>query len=183
MTNLENGTDLIVFSSNNFGSDEVRTSTLMASFALRKRVYFIESPIIRVAKKATYFLKKNEHEVTVIQPYLPGETSLFEQKQAMQDILKELIRDENIIHYTIWTDTPKSMPYIRNLNSEIIVYDCIKNYSISRPELEQELFQYADVVLTSGLTSQFDKVSTVIETPTPTIPHMIHGYQSYRKHA
>lgn len=176
MKNLENGTDLIVFSSENFGSTEVRTSLLMANFALRKRVFFIQSPIIGVVKEATYHLKQNEQQVTIIQPYLPGETSVFEQKEAMLNLLKELIRDENILHYTIWTDTPKSMPFIRNLNSEIIVYDCIKNYSLTRPELEQELFQYADVVLTSAMTSE-------AETQQEGNLHLIQGGQTEAKHA
>lgn len=147
MRNLEHGTDLIVFSSNSFDSTEYRTSELMARFAKRWRVYFFEAPIIGVTKEPTYFLRKNEHQVTIVQPYLPAETSVFEQKEALLSLLKELIFDEDINIYTIWTDTPKSMPFIRNLNSEFVVYDCVKNYSALYPELEEELFQYADVVL------------------------------------
>lgn len=154
MTNLENGADLIVFSSHHFGSSEVRTSKLMVTFAKRKRVYFFESPIIGVASSPTYFLSKNDHEVTIIQPYLPANLSVFEQKEALLNLIKELIADENILHYTLWTDTPKSMPFIRKLNSEINIYDCLKNYSLTHAELEQELFQYADLTLTTGLTEQ-----------------------------
>ena len=154
MTNLENGTDLIVFSSHKFDSNEVRTPTLMAQFATRKRVYFIEAPIIGVSSTPTYFLKKNDHEVTIIQPYLPSETSVFEQHEASLNLVKELIADEHLSHYTLWTDTPKAMPFIRHLNPEIIVYDCLKDYSKSHSELEHELFQYADVVLTSGLAEK-----------------------------
>ena len=152
MTNLESGTDLIVFSSDNFDSNELRTPTLMTQFANRKRVYFIEDPIIGVSTIPTYFLKKNDHEVTIIQPYLPSETSIFDQHETSLNLVKELIADEHVSHYTIWTDTPKAMPYIRHLSPEIIVYDCLKDYSETNPELEHELFQYADVVLTSGLS-------------------------------
>jgi UDP-galactopyranose mutase len=154
MTNLENGTDLIVFSSHKFDSNEVRTPTLMGQFANRKRVYFIESPIMGVSSTPTYFLKKNDHEVTIIQPYLPSEISVFEQHEASLNLVKELIADEQLSHYTLWTDTPKAMPFIRHLNPEIIVYDCLRDYSKSNPELEHELFQYADVVLTSGLAEK-----------------------------
>ena len=154
MTNLDNGTDLIVFSSHKFDSNEVRTPTLMAQFAARKRVYFIETPIIGVSNNSTYFLRKNDHEVTIIQPYLPSEISVFERQEAALNLVKELIADEHLSHYTIWTDTPKSMPFIRHLNPEIIIYDCLKDYSKTNAELEHELFQYADVVLTSGLAEQ-----------------------------
>jgi UDP-galactopyranose mutase len=157
MTNLENGTDLIVFSSHQFDSDEVRTPHIMGQFAYRKRVYYIEAPIKGVSTSATYFLKKNDHEVTIIQPYLPSETSVFEQHEASLNLVKQLIHEEQISHYTIWTDTPKAMAYIRHLNAEFIVYDCLRDYSKSNPELEHELFQYADVVLTSGLSNQHFK--------------------------
>ncbi len=155
MNNLENGTDLIVFSSNSFGSCEVRTSELMVQFAHKKRVYFIESPIIGVANEATYFLRKDDHRVTVIQPHIPGNTSVFEQKEALLELVKELIHEENMIHYTIWTDTPTSMYVVKRLSSEINIYDCIKNYSETHTELEKELFQYADVVLTSGYSNHY----------------------------
>lgn len=154
MMNSECRSDLIVFSFDKFGSDSIRTTKQMNRFALNRRVYFIEAPIIGIAQSPTYFLRKSEHQVIVIQPYLPAETSVFEQKTMMLDLLKELVADENISHYTIWTDTPKAMPFIRNLSAEIIVYDCLKNYSLSHTELEQELFQYADVVLTSGLSEK-----------------------------
>ena len=154
MTNLDNGTDLIVFSSHKYDSNEVRTPTLMSQFAARKRVYFIETPIIGVSSTSTYFLRKNENEVTIIQPYLPSELSLFERQEASLNLVKELIADEHMSHYTIWTDTPKAMPFIRHLSAEIIVYDCLRDYSKTHQELEHELFQYADVVLTSGLSEQ-----------------------------
>lgn len=151
MMNFTSGTDLIVFSSDKFGSDELRTSVLMKEFAQKKRVYFIEAPIMNVAREATYFIKKEDHEVYIIQPYLPAETSVFEQKSAMLELLKELVTEENISHYTMWTDTPKAMHFIRHLNAEIIIYDCQKDYAGTHPELEKELFEYADVVLTSGM--------------------------------
>ena len=43
------------------------------------------------------------------------------------------------------------MPFIRFLNAEIIVYDC-SLAKARQPELEKELFEYADVVLTSRTT-------------------------------
>ena len=163
MNNVETGTDLIVISSNAYGSDEVRTSAVMGTFAENKRVYFFEAPIVGVTDSNTYFLKKEENGITIIQPYLAGNTSVFERKDALLSLLKELIHDENISHYTVWTDTPKAMPLIRNLSAEIIIYDCLKDYSVSHVELEKELFQYADVVLTSGMTKRCPSAPAVKE--------------------
>ncbi len=149
MIDLINSSDLIVFSCENFASTNLRTPVLMKEFALKKRVYFIESPIIGVTQEATYFLKKGEHEVCIIQPYLPSETSIFDQKKATLELLKELIQDENINHYTLWTDTPKSMHFIRHLNPVTIIYDNQRDFSVTHSELEKELLEYADIVLTS----------------------------------
>jgi len=178
MINLENGTDLIVFSSEAFGSTEVRTTKLITHLALTKRVYFIEAPIIGLSKDPTYFLKKNEHEVTIIQPYLPAQLSVFEQKHVLLELIKELIHDENIIHYTAWTDSPKSMAFIRNLSSEIVVYDCIHNYSNSHPELEQEIFQYADLILTASYSGHGDEGVFSPEDLSKDLDHFIGGHRA-----
>jgi hypothetical protein len=163
MNNVETGTDLIVISSNAYASDEVRTTRVMTTFAESKRVYFFEAPIIGVTDSNTYFIKKEDNGLTIIQPYLAGNHSVFEQKDALLALIKEFIHDENIAHYTIWTDTPKAMPFIRSLSAEIIIYDCLKDYSASHVELEKELFQYADVVLTSGMTKRATHAPVVKE--------------------
>lgn len=163
MNNIETGTDLIVISSDAYGSEEVRTSSVMQSFAENKRVFFFATPIIGAIKNPTYFLKNEANGIAHIQPYLPKEVSVFEQKEALLNLLKELISEENISHYTIWTDTPKAMPLIRSLSAEIIIYDCIKDYSASHTELEKELFLYADVVLTSGMTKRAPHAPVVKE--------------------
>lgn len=148
MTNLQNVSSIVVFSSDKYGSQEVRTSTLMDQFAQEKNVYFFENPILEVSREPTYFLQKNEQGVSVIQPYLPGNLSVFEKRDALITLLRDLITEEEIQNYAVWTDTPRGMPFIRHLNADIIVYDCFLN-SIHHVELEKELFEYADVVLTS----------------------------------
>ncbi len=153
MTTFENDSDLIVFSSHSFGSKDVRTSLLMSEFALHKRVFFFEEPVVGMVKIPTYFINQDINQVYVIRPYLPDGISIYDQKEALLELMKEFITDEDIAHYTIWTDTPKRMSLIRKLNSEVIIYDCLKDYSSSNPELEQEVFQYADLVLTSGLST------------------------------
>jgi hypothetical protein len=170
MNNVETGTDLIVISSNAYASDEVRTTRVMATFAEKKRVYFFEAPIVGVTDSNTYFIKKEENGIIIIQPYLAGNNSVFERKDALLSLIKEFIHDEHISHYTIWTDTPKAMPFIRSLNAEIIIYDCLKDYSASHVDLEKELFQYADVVLTSGMTKRANHAPEVKEKrPGPTV--------------
>lgn len=173
--NVENKSDLIVFSLAHFGCDTIRTSKLMTEFAQHRRVYFIEAAIIGVSATPTYYLKQNSVGVTIIQPHLPAETSVFEQKNFMMEILKELINDEHLCHYTVWMDTPKAMPFIRTLSPEIIIYDCVKNFSQTNPDLEKELFAYADVVLTSGMSVEADKIDD-LHYFTQNIPASFHTH-------
>jgi len=149
MIDLINSSDLVVFSINGFDSKDLRTIKLLKEVAAKKRVYFIDTPVIGMSQESTYFLKKGEHEVSIIQPYLPAETSLFDQKKATLELLKELINDENINDYTIWTDSPKAMYFIRHLSPVVIIYDCQQDFSVKYAELEKELLEYADIVLKS----------------------------------
>lgn len=153
MLNLIHGTDLIVISSKPFGSEELRTSKLMTEMALGKRVYFFAQPIVGMTKKANLYFTKEPNKVTVVQPYLPEDVSVFERQDALVKLMKEFIREQHIAHLTIWTDTPQGMPYIRRLNPDVAIYD--KGHDVMRPSfLEQELLGRADLVLNADKTEE-----------------------------
>ena len=142
--------DLIVFSLERWGSSFSRTSQIMSRFARHRNVFFIETPVVGVSKSPMYILRETRDDVMVIEPYLPAEISVFDQKDALIEIVNKLIDDENIKNYSIWTDTPKAVPFFRHLEPKALVYDCMEDYSVTHPELEKEIFNRADVVLTSG---------------------------------
>jgi UDP-galactopyranose mutase len=145
--------DLIVFSLDSYHSPQLRTTLVVKDLVTKKRIYFIESPVHEVSSHPTYFIQKMSDGVNVVKPYLPANISVFDQKAMLEGILHELMEDESIHHYSIWTDTPRSMPFIRNLNPELLVYDCLVDHSQTHPSLERELFKHAHVVITSGLSS------------------------------
>lgn len=142
--------DLIVFSLERWGSSFSRTSQIMSRFARHRNVFFIETPIVGVSKTPMYLLRETRDDVMVIEPYLPEEISVFDQKDALIEIVNKLMEDEKITNFSIWTDTPKAMPFFRHLEPKALIYDCLKDYSLTHPELEKEIFNRADVVLTSG---------------------------------
>lgn len=144
--------DLIVFSLDSYHSPQLRTANVVKDLIGKKRIFFIESPVFGVSSHPTYFIQKSDDDVNVVKPYLPAEISVFEQKTMLDGIVQELIEDENIHHYSIWTDTPRAMPYIRHMNPELLVYDCLVDHSTSHLALERELFKRAHVVITSGLS-------------------------------
>lgn len=148
MMNDVTGTDLIAFSSDKFGTTELRTSFLLKDAAFERRVYFIESPILSESGENTYYIQDDASGVRIVKPYLSKESSVFEQKKALLELIKDMMKDEHIFHYSMWTDTPVAMAFIRHLSPDHIVYDCLRDYSVSHPELERELLQYADSVQT-----------------------------------
>ena len=152
MKTLAQTTDLIVFSSHRWDSTFTRTSQMMSRFSRYRKVYYIENPIFGVSKEPIYVLRETRDDVMVIEPYIPGETSVFEQKDAFISILAKLLHDEKITQYTIWSDSPKIMPLIRGLNPQAMIYDCIADYSVTNPELEKEMLEKADLVITNGLS-------------------------------
>ena len=123
MFNSINGTDIIFISSEQFGSDNVRTSELMTGMAQGRRVYFFSKPIIGMTKKPTFFYRKESHKTTVVQPYLPSDLSIESYEKDLIKLMKEFIHDEHISHLTIWTDTVNAAPFIRELKPEVSVYD------------------------------------------------------------
>lgn len=154
MLNLIHGTDLIVFSSEEFGSEDLRTSKLMNHFSHNHRVFFFHKPITGMTKKPTFYYSKESHLVTVVQPYIPAELSVFDQKVALVNLIKDFIRDEKIQHLTIWTDTPEVTPLIRKLHTDAVIYDKAMQALMSSNHLEQELLQKADVILNSKISDE-----------------------------
>jgi glycosyltransferase involved in cell wall biosynthesis len=142
--------DLIVFSLNHWNSSFERTEQIMSRYACYRRVYFIEIPIIGISAEPKYLIRETRDDVRVVEPYLPENFSVFEQKAALVEIIRDLIRDEKIVEYSVWTDTPKAMPLIRNLEPKALMYDCLDDYSLTNPQLEKEIFKVADVVFASG---------------------------------
>ena len=104
-----------------------------------------------MTKKPTFYYNKESHRVTEVQPYLPADISVFDRNEAMTKLIKDFIRDEQINHLTIWTDTAQGMPLIRKLNPEVAVYDKVDPEIRMSNKLEQELLQRADIVLNTGM--------------------------------
>lgn len=150
MKNLAHNTDLIVFSVERWGSSFTRTSQIMSRFARHRKVFFFEAPIVGISQTAVYLLRETRDDVIVVEPYLPEEMSIFEQKAALVEVVNKLIVDEKISKFSIWTDTPKALPFFRHLKPEAVIYDCLLDYSEMAPELEKEVFNTADLVLTSA---------------------------------
>jgi len=148
MLNSLHGTDLIVFTSHHQESNVERTPALMDKIALSKRVFFFLAPKIGMTKKETFFYLKEYQKVTVVQPFLPEDSST-----SMVKLLNEFIQNEHIVGLTIWTDTPKALPLIESLNPEVVVYDQTEATFSEKPN--QALLERSDLVFDSKMSREF----------------------------
>jgi len=120
MLSLILGTDVIVMSSHQYGSREVRTSALMDQMALGRKVYFINKPIIGMTKTNKFFYTKEANKVTVVQPYLAEEDG---QEASLIKHLRTLLQDERLKHVSFWTDTAQGEVMVNQLDPKVTVYD------------------------------------------------------------
>lgn len=77
---------------------------------------------------------------------LPREISVFEEKELMLNKVRNFISSAGLYDYSIWTDTPKAMKFIRHLNPESITYCQSMDDEENFPELTKELTEYADEI-------------------------------------
>lgn len=149
-------TSLMMFSQQTFDSQELRTARVAKSMAKERKVYFIEPAIKGIALRPTYFLQ-DIGNIKVIRPYLPGNTSVFELKEMLISVINELLADEDLTYYSVWTDTPKALPVIRQLDPEFLIYDRMTGENTMFTELDLELQQRSTMVLGKTTAKKISK--------------------------
>lgn len=149
--NLDFQKNLVVFSLQHFYQSPLTHSPVFNRLVRHRHVIYFQPPIFGVATEPSYLLQKNKKHITVVQPYLPEELSVFEQKDILNQLIQEVLQAEEVDSYSILTDTPKAMPFIRKLTPDVLVYDGREVNQLSNPELEQEISKRADFILTGQL--------------------------------
>lgn len=147
MMNIEQKKNLIVFSLQHFYTDKSPTAQMLSRLSQHRHIIYFQAPIFGVAQEPTYLLQKSDEHITVVQPYIPVDISVFDQKDVINEIIHEVLEEEQVDSYSIWTDTPKAMPFIRELHPEVLVYDGREANNYSNPELEEEITKKADLIL------------------------------------
>jgi glycosyltransferase involved in cell wall biosynthesis len=135
-----------------------RPQHLMSRFARDMAVIFWEEPI-EIAPNETAFLQVREpedgHSVRVIVPHLPQGMPQDAREAALKRLLDAHVAS---IHGPLvsWYYTPMMLPFSRDLDTDLTVYDAMDELSKFRfaptklLELEAELLEKADVVFTGG---------------------------------
>lgn len=133
-----------------FSQDELNHNLSIPTFKSDREIYFIAQAVEEEGDEVSYLKRETEDHVIVIEPHIPAEMSVFEKKEALENIVARFIADEKLEEYSIVSDTPKALPIIRNLHPKSLIYNCVRDYTTSNPKLEQEMITRADVVLNTG---------------------------------
>ncbi|MES2525550.1 MAG: hypothetical protein V4598_00625 [Bdellovibrionota bacterium] len=129
MQNLSHSTDLILFSDN--------------------RVFILQQPKLLPLNEKFLTLSESD-DVVIVDFCLPQESSVFEQKSMHLELIRELLGDEGLQEYTVWTNRAKSVSLIRHMNAASVIYDRDSEMGYIHPAHLQEMDQYADVFESSN---------------------------------
>jgi glycosyltransferase involved in cell wall biosynthesis len=137
-----------------------RPQHLLSRFAQQGRVFYVEEPFWHHdqtdAAFAHFEVKERQNGVKVLVAHLPVGLSEDQVDELQEQLLTQYFSENNINQYVFWYYTPMALSKSRHLKPVLTVYDCMDElaaFKFAPPklrELEQELFQKADLVYTGG---------------------------------
>lgn len=149
------GPDLICLSHLRWDFVFQRPNHLMSRFAQERRVYFVEEPVFEDGPPRLE-VRHLEANLTVVVLHLRHGTEQEEALAQQRRLLNSLVRDQDIRQPLLWFYTPLSLPIAADVETSLVVYDCMDELSAFRGappllrERERELFARADLVFTGG---------------------------------
>ncbi|HVG83636.1 MAG TPA: glycosyltransferase [Vicinamibacterales bacterium] len=146
--------DLLCLSHLRWNVVHQRPRELMTRFAARRRVYFLEEPVVGTGFP---FLSVTRSDgVRILTPQLPRGIEGDDAEMLIRQLLRAHLREHGVIKPIHWFCTPMMQPIVDALPAAAIAFDCTDELSVlavAPPELvarEQALLARADVVFTGG---------------------------------
>jgi len=133
-----------------------RPQHLLSRCALDCQVLFIEEPIYCDDDSPSQTVVTRNEGVVVATLILPTSTTRFESLKLQREFVDHLLGHFLIDEFVAWYYTPMALPFTSHLSPAITVYDCMDELSAFRGapaelvEMEQRLFEQADIVFTGG---------------------------------
>ncbi len=148
--------DLVCFSHLRWDFVYQRPQHLLSRFAKRRRVFFVEEPML-TDKLSFMDISRREDELFVVVPHLnKSDAEAKSTDDSIRSLLDKMFDSENINNYVFWYYTPMAMSFSEHLKPRATVYDCMDELSLFKfapPTLlsnEEKLFAKSDVVFTGG---------------------------------
>jgi len=128
-----------------------RPQHLLTRFAKQYQVFYFEEP--RFGSSDRYIVNVQDG-VSVVQILITDHTE--KTADRIKALISSVLREYNIEEYIIWYYTPMALQFTDHLKPETVIYDSMDELSAFRfappqlIQLEEALFQKADVVFTGG---------------------------------
>lgn len=145
--------DLLCVSSARWGASYERPHHLMLRAARDRRVIYVEAPAFE-AGPAHLSVRRGPEGITVVTPTLPAETPAARVGELTRRLIDQLVAQQRLHGFVLWTDTPRALAYVNGLDPAAIVYDCAGEAGADDEQapFEELLVSAADVVFTAGPT-------------------------------
>lgn len=118
-------------------------SSLIFSLLTADRIWQVREPKLdNIA--CGYFEIQDQGTLSTITPVLPRECSVFERKDMFLELIRNFLKHKNIRRYTFLSSTCRSVPYLRHLSPEYVIFDQDDAEAVSHPELFLEMHEYSD---------------------------------------
>ncbi len=133
-----------------------RPQHLLTRWGKEMPVYYIEEPIFGNYEVNYLKARAYNENITIITPHIQEQSGESEIQLYLEDAIKKLLKWNNITDYLFWYITPMALPFSKNLNPKLVVYDCmdeLSHFKGAHPDMiknEASLLKLADVVFTGG---------------------------------
>ncbi len=154
--------DLVCFAHLHWDFVWQRPQHLMSRFAQQGRVFYVEDAFYHADDQVEPHLevKERQHGLKVLVVHLPHRFRADEPAadQAQFEVLSRYFDEQGVDKYLFWYYTPMALGKSRFFKPVLTVYDCMDElaaFKFAPPtlrELEQELFEKAELVFTGGHT-------------------------------
>lgn len=151
--------DLVCFAHLHWDFVWQRPQHLLSRFAQQGRVFYVEEPFVHTAgepMEAYMEEKERQNGLKVLVAHLPLGLDDETADQVQAELLTQYFAENSISDFVAWYYTPMALSKSRHLRAALTVYDCmdeLANFKFAPPrlrQLEQELFERADLVFTGG---------------------------------
>ncbi|WP_447768259.1 glycosyltransferase family 1 protein [Sphingobacterium faecium] len=143
--------NLLCFSHLSWNFVYQRPQHLLTRFAQDYRVFYFEEP--KIGHADLYVVHAQDH-ICIVELLITSHDETTDSR--IQALIHQVLKDYHIEQYISWYYTPMALQFTRELKPEMVIYDSMDELSAFRfappqlLELENELFQKADVVFTGG---------------------------------
>lgn len=131
-----------------------RPQHLLARASKTRRVFYYEEPVF---DETSYLeMRPEQANLVIAVPHIAHGTESSEVIRLQKDFLDELMSTYGLKEYCAWYYTPMALKFTKHLDPDLTVYDCMDQLSQFKgappelPQLENHLFQLADLVFTGG---------------------------------